>query len=58
MYNKKKFIESLKAMLETISNDLSPKGKAQKEEIKKQLAKLEEKKVEPPKMEENELTRG
>ena len=57
MYNKQKFIKSLKAVLEIISKDLSQQGKAQKEEIKKQLEKLGEN-VETPQMDESQFIKG
>ncbi|MBQ9796043.1 MAG: hypothetical protein IJW36_03720 [Clostridia bacterium] len=43
MYNKKKIIDGLNAVLDAIPNNISPEGLAKKEKIKADLKKIKDK---------------
>lgn len=60
MYNKKKLIDSLNGVLNLIPNDISKEGVEKKEEIKKELKKIENKtkKSITQQQEENEIVKG
>lgn len=43
MYDKKKFLQGLNAVLDSIPQNVSPEGKVKKEKIKVDLKKIEDK---------------
>ena len=58
MSNNDKLLNSLSAILQLISKDLSPQGAQKAEEMKKKLTEIKDKEPKPTTQEENKIVKG